>query len=73
MAKSHPESLTNSIGATPHSRIIELNLGRLPWETLTAAVARLPGSEVPDAIEDITTASSPGQTGPGRARKAHVK
>lgn len=39
---------------------------------LTAAVTRLPGSEVPDAITTVTTASSPGQTGPGR-QKAHVK
>lgn len=39
---------------------------------LTAAVAHLPGPEAPDAINSITTASSPGQTGPGR-REAHVK
>lgn len=66
MAKSHPKSLTNSIAATPQSRIMELNLGRLPYIILTAAVTHLPGPEVPDAINIITTASSPGQIGPGR-------
>jgi hypothetical protein len=50
-AKSHPRSLTNSIGATPQPRVGELNLGRLPCVFLAAVAAYLPGSEVPDAIE----------------------
>lgn len=70
MAKSHPKSVTNSIGPTPHSRIIELNLGRLPCYNSNGCSCSL--SEVPDAINITTTASSPGQAGPGR-REAHVK